>query len=500
VPAGTPIVTITVIRDDIFDNTLPATSSWPYRWANHLHVTTRERYIRSLLLFKVGDPLDPEVIAESERLLRSTGYLTPVTITVREAPGGAEVVVHTHDQWTTLAGVSFGVAGNRNHFGFSVTERNALGWGKLVDLEYDKSTERTITTLGYKDKLFLGTRWQLELEYANASDGKIRGVNVQYPFFALSTPKAGGASWLSQTQTDYLYVSGEKAISGTSRTDSFRLWGGLRVPGDGAATDRLTFGVFGDKAEFSDWKYTNGLPYETPAGHDMQGLLVGWDHQTDHWKVVEGFRTWHRQEDVPLGPNWTVTAGVSLPAFGGDRARVQLDGVAGAALMLGREYLWVNMGTSGRIESGGFANEVAHLDVGTAFTGPTGWRGRLAMDFGHNLDGNVQLALGADTGLRGWDPDSFDGTSRAILNLEWRHVLTGEVLHLGYIGGVVFVDAGKTWAPRIGPGTDGIRKDAGLGLLVESTRASQVAVIRLELAYPDRGKGPVFLISSQSLF
>jgi hemolysin activation/secretion protein len=124
----------------------------------------------------------------------------------------------------------------------------------------------------------------------------------------------------------------------------------------------------------------------------------------------------------------------------------------------------------------------------------------VSTDLGHNLDGDQQLALGADTGLRGWDPDTFDGTSRVVANLEWRHVLTGEVLHLGIIGGLVFVDAGKTWAPRVGPSTDGIRKDAGVGVLIESTRAALLRVIRVEVAFPDRGGKAVFLISGSSLF
>jgi hypothetical protein len=40
----------------------------------------------------------------------------------------------------------------------------------------------------------------------------------------------------------------------------------------------------------------------------------------------------------------------------------------------------------------------------------------------------------------------------------------------------------------------------GGGLLVEITRASLVRILRLELAYPDRGKGPVFQLTSDSLF
>ncbi len=499
-PPGTPIVKITVVREDVFDTSNPETSAWPYRWADHLHVTTRERYIRSLLLFKVGDPLDPAILDESARLLRSTGFLSPVTITARPAPGGAEVVVRTHDEWTTLAGVSFGLAGNRKHFGASLAEEDLLGWGKQLSFEFDSDPVRRTTTFEYSDNLFLGSRWQLALEHKSASDGNGNAFSLAYPFYALATPRAGGGSWQSLTQTEYLYSDNEKAVSGTARTRSFSIWGGLRLPGGGAVTNRLTFGVFEDQAAFSGWTRADGRPYPTPAGRDLRGPQVGWDHEVDRWKVVRGFRAWERQEDVPLGPNWNVTAGVSSKAFGADRSAVTFNGTLNLGALAGRQYSWLNLGESGRLEGGIAANTVNHLDFGTARTGPVGWRGRVALDLGRHLDGDRQLTLGADTGLRGWNPDTFDGTSRAVANLEWRHVLTGEVLHLGIIGGVVFADAGKTWAPRVGPSTEGVRKDAGVGLLIESTRAAAVSVIRIEAAFPDRGNGPVFVISSVSLF
>jgi len=358
---------------------------------------------------------------------------------------------------------------------------------------------RRTTTFEYTDNLLLATRWQLALKYDNASDGKTEAFALQYPFFALATPRAGGVNWQSVTSTEYLYSSNKKAVQGTARTKSFLLWGGLRAWGGGITTNRLTLGAFADKAEFSGWRLVDGRPYATPAGHDMRGFQLGWDHQLDRWRVVKGFRAWQRQEDLPLGPNWTLTTGVSLPAFGADCGRVKVDGTVGLGFLEGVQYSWLNLGDSGRLEGGGGANQVAHVDLGTAHTGPAGWRARVAADLGHNLDGDRQLTLGADTGLRGWDPDTFDGTARAVANVEWRHVLTGEVLHLGIIGGAVFVDAGKTWAPRVGPSTDGIRKDAGVGLLVESTRAAAVSIIRVEAAFPDRGKGLVFVISSISL-
>ncbi|BCW92603.1 MAG: hypothetical protein KatS3mg007_0497 [Thermoanaerobaculum sp.] len=163
-------------------------------------------------------------------------------------------------------------------------------------------------------------------------------------------------------------------------------------------------------------------------------------------------------------------------------------------------YRWLSLGSEGRLERGGVADAVTRLEAGVAQVGERGFRVRGAVELGHRLGLDRQLTLGANTGLRGWDPDTFDGASRAVVNAEWRRRLTGEVLHLAVLGLVVFADAGKTWGARVGPDTDGWRADAGVGLLAEVTRAAILRVVRLEVAYPDRGKGPVVLVTGVSLF
>jgi len=500
VPPGTPIVLIRVVRTDIFDLSDPETSAWPYRWANALHILTREQFIRDLLLFRVGDKLDPALLEESARLLRDTQFLSPVTITARPAEGGAEVVVETHDQWTTLVGVSFGLFGKRVHYGASVSELNLLGWGKELNVEFDHDQERTTTTFSYKDPLFFGSRWTLAVAHANASDGKLDAFRLEYPFYALATPRAGGGDWGKFNLTKYLYSGSEQVVSGLTHQENILLWGGLRLPGDGDVANRVTVGVFYRDVSFADWRWSDGSAYPTPEGRKMSGFEIGFEHQSNRWVVAQGFRGWQAQEDLPLGPNWSATAGFSLPAFGGDEPRFPFLGQVHASLLSAKQYSWVNLAAEGRAEQGRVDNAVAHFAVGTARLGPVGLRGRLAADLGHNLDGNVQLPLGADTGLRGWEPDYFDGTSRAVANLEWRHQLTGELLHIGIIGISVFADVGRTWGARVGPDTDGWRKDAGIGLLIESTRASKLRIIRIEAGWPDHGKGPVILVTGAPIF
>ena len=500
VAPGARIVAITIVRSDVFDLTDPGTDSWPYRAANALHVVSRESFIRSLLLFSEGDAVDPALLAESERVLRATGFLSPVTITARPAPGGAEVVVETRDQWTTEAAVNFGVAGSQQKYGFALTEQNFAGYGKRVEAVWRSDEERDSLTAIYHDPLLLGTRWTLDAAYSDTSDGSGERFLLAHPFYALETARAGGVEWQRDTIVEYLWAGGDKQVAGNQDTRAFRVWGGLRVGAGGRASNRVTAGVFLDRAMFSDWGYLDGREYPTPADRDLAGVEVGFEHQADRWEVIRGFRAWSRQEDVPLGPNWRVALGVSLPALGGDANRLRFS----SDLVLGhrsdQQYSWLLAGASGRLDDGRAANVVLHAEVGTALTTAHAWRARIAADLGRSLDGEQQLALGADTGLRGWDPLTFDGTSRAVANLEYRQRLTDELLHLGIIGMTLFADAGRTWNPRVGADTNGVRFAAGGGLAIEITRAAILRIVRIEVGFGDDGSGPLFLLTGGSLF
>lgn len=500
VAPGTLIVAVRIDRHDVFDLDDPSTSAWPYRFVDALHVLTREELIRRLLLFRPGDRLDPVRLAESEIILRATGYLNPVSISARPAPGGAEVVVETHDQWTTGVTLSFGMSGDRRSTTFGLSEDNVLGLGKSFSFDVKSDPERTSSKFSYKDMTFLRSRWQLELEHQASSDGKTDHFRFELPFFSLTTPRAGGVDWSRDEARKYLWSDGERRVAGESKILTWEVWGGLRFRSSDIRTDRLLVGAFGERALFRDWQSLTGPAYPQPTDRVLAGPEVGWEHSTFRWKLVRGFRAWLRQEDLPLGPNWKVMTGLSLPFFGGDGVRLRYQGTFEAGQLSGRTYTWQRADLSGRLENGSLGNSVSHLEVGGAITGSAGLRARVAADLGYNLDGERQLTLGADTGLRGYDPDKFDGTSRVVANAEWRGRITGELLHVAALGLTAFADCGKTWGARVGPSTAGWRSDVGAGLLVEVTRASVVRILRLEVAFPDRGGGPVYLVTTDSLF
>jgi hypothetical protein len=264
---------------------------------------------------------------------------------------------------------------------------------------------------------------------------------------------------------------------------------------------RINLGYDNHSDRFSDWRRrSDGSPYPTPEDREISGPRLVYQQIPDRFIVLRGYRAWTRQEDVALGPSFQVGATLSTPEFGGDIERLLLDGGLSAAT---RCNDWVFEGNSwfaGRFDEGDPRDWYFGLEATASMLGDRGWQFRLLAEISHASDLDRQLTLGADVGLRGWDPDFFDGTNRALANVQWRSLIKRDLLQILSLGVVAFVDAGATWDPRVGRDTDGIRANLGVGLLADLTTIGSSNVLRFELAMPDDGSGLTFIVSSDTLF
>lgn len=500
-PAGRPILRIECQLSNVFDTTDPSTSSWPYRWTNALHLTTREAFIRSMVLFSEGDPWDPAIAAESARILRSLDFLNPVFIEAHPEADGVVVTIRTHDKWTMQVGAKFGIHGSRKAHSVEFDEKNFLGWGRGITLEYEKDHERSTWTYVYSDPNLFGSRWRGRLLFADASDGQREELLAERPFFALATHKAWGGEWKHWRQVEYLYGEGERVAGGRRDFRLLRLWWGTRLPAPEKTIRRLSLGFHLDERRFYDWEWeSSSASFPTPDNTTISGPRLAYEQLEDRYRVLRGFRGWSAQEDIAFGSSLKAGVTFSLPEFGGDIPRLAFDGAWGHRAQRNGWLLMGDVWTSGRLDDGSAANVVTGFQAAASQLGPRGWQLRLMVEDSIDLDRDDQLTLGADTGLRGWDPDTFDGTGRAVFNLQWRTLLKEDFLNLFSVGIVFFADAGKTWGARFGPDTDGIRLDVGIGLLADMTHIGMSNVLRLDLAVPDDGGGVTIIVTSTALF
>ncbi len=144
---GDIIRSIRVARLDIFTgvraDTTPNDQPWLYRTGNAVHVNTRAKKILSYLLFSEGNRLDPDELADSERILRNTPFIQDARVAVvpiTDVTDSVDVLVVTRDVWSI--GVTAGVK-SASRFNFKIYDRNLLGYGQSLNNEFDIDTERS---------------------------------------------------------------------------------------------------------------------------------------------------------------------------------------------------------------------------------------------------------------------------------------------------------------------------------------------------------------------
>src|SRR5882724_3500270 len=156
--AGATVGEIRVVTRDIFDTEDPRENKLLFRWANALHIQTREGVIRRALLFKSGDPFSVRALDETERVLRSTRYLYDVKFrAVAYHDGVVDLEVETRDTWTLDPGFSASRSGGANSSGIQIKEYNLLGSGMSVSYGRSNSVDRSGNALEFANERAFGT-------------------------------------------------------------------------------------------------------------------------------------------------------------------------------------------------------------------------------------------------------------------------------------------------------------------------------------------------------
>ena len=104
-----------------------------FRTANRIHIDTSESHILSELLFKEGACLDPFLLEESARILRSRVFIKWAEISHQAQPDGTVAVnVRVQDDWTLKVGLGLSFDEGINLEELLLQENNLLGLGLTV--------------------------------------------------------------------------------------------------------------------------------------------------------------------------------------------------------------------------------------------------------------------------------------------------------------------------------------------------------------------------------
>ena len=475
-----PVVdSIDVIVEDVFEDNGMLPEGWGYRLANRLHVRTKERIIRQELLFVEGEPVSDEALAQTERNLRALPFVRRARIQTTElANGRLHVRVVASDAWSTVPEFRIAKVGNVLVWSAGAAERNLLGYGKQLRVSRSSDIDRDQTFLSYRDPRVARTRFASTAFYSDASDGHHVFLSTVRPFFAIDTAWSLTAAFEDFDRLDPLYDAGERVADLRHTRRRFELDAGRAVHRAGTSAVRLHGGYV-----FLEDEIDNGLDLRRFGMVRVGVSSVGHD-----FLKLTHINRFERPEDINLGSQAQAFVGWSTPGLGGEDQRSRFYFLAAnRGLRVGHNGFflghasWQARDRNQRIEN---SMTTVRLNFIQKLTLRRLILAKIELRHGHELDPEVQVRLGAESGLRGYPVRQFNGNRAALASIEGRWFLADDVADLVSVGVAAFFDSGYAWPDGEPMRLADFRSDVGASLLLGSSRgwASQPG-IRIDFAY-----------------
>jgi len=482
--------------DNIFDVNNPEESSALFMWANRLHFLTKEDVILKDLLFTEGDPLDWAQLKESERILRTRPYIWDSSIYVTNiCDGQATVLVKTRDVWTLQPSIDYGRSGGKNEVAFSISDSSFLGSGRLVEISHSKGVDRSSYQLNYQDLHVFPDRWQLNMTYAENSDGYMQFLQFHRPFYSLEALWEANVFIQNRKKDDAVYFRGEIVDLFSHEERGFGVSGGFSKGNQDHFVNRLTYGYRYFEDKFFNTQRTD-LNQARPNNRIYSYPWLGWEHLQDRFEILTNIRQINRSEDINLGWHIKASMGYSSDTWGGDLNRWVLNGSASKFYIDNHKNIWQwNSTLSGEYVDNAVENAIVQSNL-NFYSHKQSWHRfylGLKTAIAKDLYRDKQLTLGGDTGLRGYPLRYQTGDRRFLVSAEERFYFNGEYWHLFNLGAAVFIDSGRAWFAHQDNGAvdSGVLANVGLGLRLSSTRTGHNSVIHINLAKPIGSDGQI---------
>ncbi|MBU6159545.1 MAG: hypothetical protein KGO50_00375 [Myxococcales bacterium] len=488
-PNGLTVCEVTIETDEVFD----PEDVFPM-FLNSLHVVSRESVVRGALTFEQGDPFTELMYRDSERQLRNPSQYSIVLVLPVEgestAAGCVDILVVTKDVWSLTPTWFFTTAGVLTGVQVGLVETNFLGLNDQLAATFNWGLGSWTLGPRYYSPRIGGTRWQISEAFdaihdreLNEYEGFAQQLVVSRPLYESHVPlgwrfEVGGSSRIVRRFEGSEIRTYDAPETGEVESIDER-WRERTVSVSGEATRSYGVAVkhnvsMGLSVSARD---AEALPYERlsepalrsfedarlPREERVVGPGVGYEVYRNRWMTVRNVRTFGVGEEVRLGYYGSLGVRYSEPGLGATARFGRVTSLLGYRVrVMGDGWISGQVEQSVRVEERPLASV---SDVTTSgelrmVSGLTA-AGRLVMRFsgvrlGRN-EGNVQVLLGGDTGLRGY-PNGYLQSERYVLwNVEWR-TRSVEVLRTR-LGLVFFGDAAATLDD-----TRNMRYKAALGL------------------------------------
>lgn len=474
---------------------------WAYRFTNNLHIRTREEFLRKELLFETGDCLDPSLLAETERLLRSYRFIARSDVFAVPQPDGSQhVVVDTQDEWTTKVDMGFRFVNGFEFTGVSIAEENLLGQGMRVRFFYHEDKERRDLGVELETPRFLDTRWDAMVSGGRTRSGNFFEEALLYPFVGEVGRVAARQSFLRR-ETLFSYAiprdpnhthllvpfvdeRWDLAVGGRLGNP-----GNLTVFGVGVSRESIQFKGFPYDAELvRDRDYSLTAPADSLRIEEVSSQVRNRSaNRINFFLAQRNLRFTQRRgldalrgiQDIQVGTEVFVGIGRALEVLGEDGEAAQDDIHTQLGLFAGGVWEGWTLAASASAEArqlyaqGG--EEGRWEDIFAEVDAYLYWQPeerenhtvllRVSAAGGWSVQTPFQLTLGGRYGIRGYREDAFPGGQRIVMTVEDRVYLPWPAPGLFDFGLSLFMDLGHIQPGEVPFGVDsGWRAAVGGGI------------------------------------
>jgi lipoprotein-anchoring transpeptidase ErfK/SrfK len=474
-PFGTDINNIEAEQANIF-----------LKAGNRVHIKTRRYALRSQLLFKEGDVLDPISLKETERIIRQSGYIKDAKILVNPIKGVKDtvnVVVITQDVWS----INGNAAVSTSFLRVRLVDKNFVGSGQQIEnsLNYNFDGNPKIDLVGsYNVPNIRKTFISGNVFYKINALSHYEGLSFNRQFYTAVTKWAGGITLFRSNSTLFYNVTEPNAQTLPLTYNSQDVWLGrsFQITPGKSDEDRSSRLVLTSRVYRFHYTERPGLDLDPLRVYHNSTLYLGSIGYSNrlYYKDKDIFRFGYT-EDVPQG---------RLVAYIGGKENLELytryySGVKFAA----GEHL-TNLGyIAAGAEYGTFFREnrveksVLNGDM-TYFTdlekyGKWAMRQFVYTRFAYGAARDKNERININNELYGFRSDPVSGTSKIVVNLQ--NVVYTPINFIGFQFAVVaFAGFGMLGDDNRALLKSQVYQAYGLGLLV---RNENLVVNTFELSF-----------------
>lgn len=499
---GRTIDTIAIETRNIYDTNDPQYRHRIFRLANGLHVITRRKVVRRELLFKVGDSYSVDLAEEVGRNLRSRHALNDAWVEPEMLPDGRLLVrVVTVDRWSLVGGFRLSREGNRTNYQFGFEERNLLGHHQLLSFDYYvQQKEDNYVKAKFFDRRLWGYPLSLDVQYSSDPLGSVTSSQLAHPYYNLSQrwsysihhSRIGGRTDLAE---DTIRIGSYTTRANQVTAGLEYRWGPYRSKFALGAEYRYV-----DKVHYNHVVYPHGTTTTVIFPEDSLYHRLGAvaEYSGFEFAKVQRITGMTYAEDLTLGftarLDYARAFGPRFRDFAFDEIGLQ----AGYSAHWGGSVIIAGLGRSFVLRENAVLKRGNNLSVryyNTSLSFMTVALRTLYVSETRADNGNM-LTLGGLGGMRGYDSFYRTGNRLHVLNSELRFFPGIELLSV-LIGGVAFIDLGRTWKYGESQSFSDYSRSWGVGIRLSLERISRGELIRIDLANSQDHKWQVSIGSRQ---